>query len=54
MDNLKAGDVVVLKSGSKPMTISFINDEQAFCMYFDFKENSIKSESIYVDALKKE
>jgi uncharacterized protein YodC (DUF2158 family) len=35
----KAGDVVKLKSGSLPMTISWVNqaDGEAYCEWFDTK-----------------
>ena len=34
-NELKAGDVVKLKSGSLPMTISSISDGWVFCVFFN-------------------
>ena len=36
MDELKEGEVVVLKSGGPPMTISQISGYMATCLWFDF------------------
>jgi uncharacterized protein YodC (DUF2158 family) len=35
---LKVGDVVQLKSGGPMMTISWIEDDQAYCEWFDGKK----------------
>lgn len=62
---LKAGDVVVLKSGSPKMTIKFIEEEysgnlslfsihagEACCEWFDMKSNKSKCEFYRPDSLK--
>jgi len=35
--DFKAGDVVKLKSGGLPMTIAWINGDEARCEWFDTK-----------------
>lgn len=39
MDNaIKPGDVVQLKSGGPEMTVSYLDDNEAYCEWFDSKE----------------
>lgn len=39
MEDLKEGDVVVLKSWGLPMTITSIEDKMYFCEWFEAAEN---------------
>lgn len=52
MENLKAGDVVVLKSGGPKMTISKIHQNHEFvtCTWFD--GSNVKSHDFVTKALK--
>ena len=50
--NFSEGDVVFLKSGSPPMTIAWIEGDEALCQWFDEKRNA-KSERFYLTVLKK-
>jgi uncharacterized protein YodC (DUF2158 family) len=34
MNSFKKGDIVKLKSGSPPMTVAFISEENVKCIYF--------------------
>jgi uncharacterized protein YodC (DUF2158 family) len=37
-DEIKAGDIVMLKSGGPSMTVVFIEGEEAYCQWFDAKK----------------
>ena len=52
MNEIKAGDVVQIKSGSHKMTVSFIDEHgRAVCQYFDSSTNTVKHAEIYLVAL---
>jgi len=46
---MKAGDVVVLKSGGPKMTIEGIADDYATCAWFDYSRNSSKGSGKELD-----
>jgi uncharacterized protein YodC (DUF2158 family) len=35
-EQIKKGDVVILKSGSIKMTVSAVDGDYAYCVYYDF------------------
>lgn len=53
MSELKKGDVVFLKSGGPAMTVTELNDETAFCEWFD-KHHAFHSKSFISIVLTKE
>lgn len=50
MSDLKAGDVVVLKSGGPHLTISAMNGQNVRCQWFDGKE--LKQGDFIITSLK--
>jgi len=48
---LKAGDVVQLKSGGPRMTIRWIEDDKAYCDWFD--KNKQEGSKFSIDQLEK-
>lgn len=37
-DEIKAGDIVMLKSGGPPMTVAWVEDGKAYCEWFDSRK----------------
>lgn len=52
MSDIKAGDEVVLKSGGVPMTVAWVEDGDALCVWQDDKGNH-KEQTYPVVVLKK-
>ncbi len=50
MNEIKVGDVVVLKSGGPLMTVDYIDDNFVYCVWFDGKEP--KKQEFVSDILK--
>lgn len=38
-EQIHAGDVVMLKSGGPPMTVRWVEEKEAFCDWFDGKND---------------
>ncbi len=50
MDEFKAGDLVVLRSGGPTMTVAVVNGEKALCTWFS--GGNLSSENVHVTVLK--
>jgi uncharacterized protein YodC (DUF2158 family) len=50
-EEIKAGDIVVLKSGGPEMTVKKIIDDKAECSWFE--ESKIQEHSFYLSEIKR-
>jgi uncharacterized protein YodC (DUF2158 family) len=51
MNEIKAGDIVQLRSGSPDMTVNFVEKEEAACSWFEGKK--LEHSRFMVTSLKK-
>lgn len=51
-EEIKAGDIVVLKSGGPKMTVAWVEEGDALCEWFDAKNES-KTKRFSVEVLTK-
>lgn len=50
-ENLKAGDIVELKSGSPKMTISHLDQYKAYCIWWNETKGTFSSDEFQLNTL---